>query len=142
MSKDQQIIETTHQNIIETVEQKSYVRFITYGGGTVLDTVTNLMWANMSIGDGITWPEAKSYCENYRGGGYMDWRMPTLDEMEGLYKSESFKDVIEISRWFLWASEARVIEAATFDFRNGERLLLLPSSLNQYHGVLPVRSCK
>ncbi|MHB8088851.1 MAG: GIY-YIG nuclease family protein [Anaerolineaceae bacterium] len=148
-SIDRQIIETTdhqiiglmNQEIIETSEKEKTGRFVVYDDGTVLDIVTNLMWANKSIGDGISWSSAQSHCENYRGGGYMDWRMPTLDEMDGLNKIDNVGDVIKITKWFLWASERRIVEAATFDVRNAERLWLL-QSLDTYHGVLPVRSCK
>ena len=63
-------------------------RFSAYDNGTVLDTRTNLMWAAQDNGDyNINWADAKSYCENYRGGGYSDWRMPKLDELKGLYDS-------------------------------------------------------
>jgi len=44
-------------------------RFIAYDDGTVLDTKTNLMWAAKDNGSNINWQGAKSYCENYRGGG-------------------------------------------------------------------------
>src|ERR1035437_8847883 len=60
-------------------------RFIAYDNGTVLDTRTNLMWAAKDNGSNINWQGAKGYCENYRGGGYTDWRMPTQDELAGLY---------------------------------------------------------
>jgi hypothetical protein len=60
-------------------------RFIAYNNGTVSDTRTNLMWAAKDNGSNINWANAKSYCENYRGGGYSDWRMPTQDELAGLY---------------------------------------------------------
>jgi len=60
-------------------------RFIAYDDGTVLDTRTNLMWADKDNSSDINWQGAKSYCENYRGGGYSDWRMPTQDELAGLY---------------------------------------------------------
>ena len=59
--------------------------FIAYDDGTVLDTRTNLMWAAKDNDSNIDWSGAKSYCENYRGGGYTDWRMPTQDELSGLY---------------------------------------------------------
>jgi hypothetical protein len=59
-------------------------RFIAYDNGTVLDTRSNLMWAAKDNGSKVTWQDAKSYCANYRGGGYTDWRMPTLDEFAGL----------------------------------------------------------
>ncbi len=60
-------------------------RFIAYNNGTVIDTLTKLMWAAKDNGENINWADAKSYCENYRGGGYTDWRMPTQDELAGLY---------------------------------------------------------
>jgi hypothetical protein len=60
-------------------------RFVAYDNGTVEDTDTGLTWAAKDNGGPITWGEAKSYCSNYRGGGYTDWRMPTQDELTGLY---------------------------------------------------------
>src|SRR5271157_3219985 len=60
-------------------------RFIAYDNGTVLDTWTNLMWAAHDNASNINQYNAKSYCENYRGGGYTDWRMPTQNELAGLF---------------------------------------------------------
>jgi len=60
-------------------------RFVAYSNGTVLDNDTGLMWASRDNGNPITWDEAKDYCSNYRGGGYTDWRMPTLNELSALY---------------------------------------------------------
>jgi hypothetical protein len=62
-------------------------RFTAYDDGTVLDTRTGLMWAAKDNGSDINWSNAKRYCENYRTGGYTDWRMPTQDELAGLYES-------------------------------------------------------
>jgi hypothetical protein len=60
-------------------------RFIAYDNGTVLDTKTSLMWAAKDNGSDINWIDANLYCDNYRGGGYTDWRTPTQDELAGLY---------------------------------------------------------
>jgi len=60
-------------------------RFIAYDNGTVLDIKTGLMWASKDNGEDINWKDAKKYCENYRSGGYTDWRMPTWDELAGIY---------------------------------------------------------
>jgi hypothetical protein len=74
---------------VKLISKKEYdqKRFKIYKNGTVLDTRTNLMWAAKDNGSDINWQDAKSYCENYRGGGYSDWRMPTQDELAGLYDS-------------------------------------------------------
>ena len=59
-----------------------------YDNGTVKDAKTGLMWAAKDNGRDVTWQEAKEYCEKYRGGGYTDWRMPTQDELAGLYDKD------------------------------------------------------
>ena len=46
------------------------------------------MWASRDSGRDVTWQGAKEYCENYRGGGYTDWRMPTYEELEGLFDTD------------------------------------------------------
>ena len=128
-------------------------RFIAYDNGTVLDTRTSLMWAAKDNGSDINWANAKSYCENYRGGGYADWRMPMQDELAGLYdagktyKSNCGYDVhltelIRLSCAWEWASETRSAnEAARFHFGSGSRLW--DSELRDRNGrVLPVRSAK
>ena len=60
-------------------------RFIVKDNETVLDTRTNLMWAAKDNCSDINCANAKSHCENYRGGGYTDLRMPAQDELAGLY---------------------------------------------------------
>ena len=94
-------------------------RFIAYDNGTVLDTSTGLMWAAKDNGSNINWENAKSYCENYHGGGYADWRMPTRDELVGLSDASKSRpagckrslkihvatDMVNITCWLVWASE-------------------------------------
>jgi len=130
-------------------------RFIAYDNGTVIDTKTGLMWAAKDNGSNIKWPDAKRYCENYRGGGYTDWRMPTLDELAGLYdKSKSrptacswfynihvATELINITCFAPWASETRGPEVADFSFRSGDRNWGNPS-LSGRCRALPVRSGK
>ncbi|HPL67309.1 MAG TPA: caspase family protein [Syntrophales bacterium] len=132
-------------------------RFIAYDNGTVLDTRTNLMWAAKDNGSDINWANAKIYCESYRGGGYTDWRMPTQDELAGLYdKSAGYRPVcaarddndkiyltglINVSCWAVWASETQGSAAAGFGFGNGG--LYWGRQLNDNNlRVLPVRSGK
>jgi hypothetical protein len=110
------------------------------------------MWAAKDNGSPISWPEAKKYCENYRGGGYMDWRMPTQDELAGLYdKSKSYRvkkkdyivhltELIEITNCCPWASDADGPRFGGFNFDRGWGAFTYPGSYMDR--VLPVRSGK
>ncbi len=81
---------------------------------TVLDTKSKLMWAPSDNRQSLTWQEAVDYCENYNGGGYEDWRMPTISELQTLIeaKIEKESDVINISSNMIWASEIDDSKAA------------------------------
>ena len=125
---------------------------IAYDNGTIMDTRTNLMWAAKDNGNNINWANAKSYCENYRGGGYMDWRMPTQNELAGLYDAAKYymsdcvyyvhlTELIRLTCSWTWASETRGSEAAGFYFNNGLRSWNL-QSYGYYSRVLPVRSAR
>jgi hypothetical protein len=126
-------------------------RFIAYNDGTVLDTRTNLMWAAKDNGSFINWADAKSYCKNFRGGGYTNWRMPTLDELSGLYdQSKSYRpaqadisvhltELIELTDFCVWAADVRGSDVAVFPFNIGGQLWGPPSGPFR---ALPVRSGK
>ena len=122
--------------------QKNIIRdasSVDYDNAPVLDTNTNLMWAATDNGSDINWAEAKSYCDNYRGGGYTDWRMPTQDELAGLEASRFHKDKEnETYCYWVWASENRETDAAGFGFGGGSRGWTHQSN---YYGnrALPVR---
>ena len=120
-------------------------RFIAYDGGMVLDTQTNLMWAAKDNGSDINWADAKSYCKSYRGGGYTDWRMPTQDELAGLYDSMvkghngyHLTALMTLTGCCPWASETRGSEAANVHFKIGT-WDWFPQSNNGNLRVLPVR---
>ncbi|MCX5829255.1 MAG: DUF1566 domain-containing protein [Deltaproteobacteria bacterium] len=116
-------------------------RFTAYSNGTVLDTRTNLMWAAKDNGSDITWANAKSYCDNYRGGGNTGWRMPTQHELAELYASGALGGLIKLTSYCPWASETRGSDAATFRFNSGERGWT-PQSYDVTLRALPVRSGK
>ena len=50
-----------------------------------VDPATGLMWAGKDNGRDISWRKAKKYCRDLRLGGYSDWRLGTIDELEGIY---------------------------------------------------------
>jgi hypothetical protein len=123
-------------------------RFIAYDDGTVLDTNTNLMWAAKDNRADIDWQDAKRYCENYRGSGYTDWRMPTQDELAGLYNRSvdghngyHLTTLLTLTACCPWASEKMGPESAIFYFDLGNRYWT-PLSIGSNRRALPVRSGK
>ena len=121
-------------------------RFVNHGDGTITDTKTGLMWAAKDNGRLINWRAARSYSDNYKGGGHTDWRMPTLIELASLYNSKDknkhgyhVTKLIDISAASCWAFETVDYKAARFNFTYGE-VYWLRKSFSGPSRVLPVRS--
>jgi hypothetical protein len=51
------------------------------------DPDTGLTWTKQDNGSDVNWNQAITYCTNLRLGGYIDWRLPTIDELQGIYDS-------------------------------------------------------
>ena len=134
-------------------------RFIAYANDTVMDTKTKLMWASKDNGYDIDWEHARSYCTNFRGGGYGDWRMPTQDELAGLRDFRKPRwlatrfylpihvatKLIDITGSTVWANEVKDNIATCFDFSVPEfRIAKGPGwqrlSAGGFTRALPVRS--
>jgi len=115
-------------------------RFIVFDNQTVFDTQTFLIWAIRDNGRDINWHNAKRYCKNYQGGGYADWRLPGISELEELYRA-GYKDVIELTNWFVCAAETSGSSATRFNFRGGCRNLGSQSGTHATR-ALPVRGGK
>jgi len=123
--KKKQLALRTRPSVNGVNDIKRDGRFIAYSNGTVLDTQTNLMWAAKDSGKDISWTHARAYCENYRGGGYQDWRMPTKEELTGLYdpgksrpaacyasdKIHVATELIDLTCFAPWASDTRGSDA-------------------------------
>jgi hypothetical protein len=142
------------------LEAKNDSRFIYNDNGTVADTKTDLMWAAKDNGSDMNWAAAKSYCENYRGGGYTDWRMPTKDDLKGLYDAgkarplacdKSYQihvatSLIDVTCFYVWASDTQTHsfsspDAAYFYFIDGGWYWSRQSDSSLFR-ALPVRSVK
>ena len=133
----------------QRIEIAKFETFIAYSNGTVLDTRTGLMWAAKDNGDDISWYEAKKYCEKYRAGGYKDWRMPTQEELAGIYDAckqnlHGFHVVsfIDITASCPWASETRDSYAASYFFYTFGVRCWLPKYTTFLNRALPVRVWK
>jgi hypothetical protein len=137
-------------------ETRSDGRFIAYDDGTVLDTKTNLMWAEQAGASIVTTHGARTFVGNYQAGGYTDWRMPTQDEMSGLYNPDKSispgngggkplhvaTELITIDDDCYHADLAKgaasvgILEIPIFCFRDGRST----TAISGLYKVLPVRS--
>lgn len=52
------------------------------------DPRTKLMWAAADNGSGVTVSQAHSYCRKLTLGGFRDWRLPEIDEVQTLFGGE------------------------------------------------------
>jgi hypothetical protein len=97
---------------------------------TWTDPATRLMWVWKDNGTDVNWRQATDYCRNLRLAGNSDWRLPTIDELQGIYDPNAnvdgshVKGELQLSNWWFWSSSqgnARW-EAWAFYFHSGERV--------------------
>src|SRR5271165_2711883 len=51
----------------------------------VSDARTGLMWTRNDNGSRISWESANRYCNELTLGGYKGWRLPTTEQLKGIY---------------------------------------------------------
>lgn len=139
--------------LVSTVQADE--RFIDNGDGTVTDTLTNLMWASSDNMGDINWDDAMVYCKNppIAGYKYLDWRLPTIQELKTLYNKDSkgyetdcglcvkIYSIIRLSCAWVWTIDSQAISAYAFSFRKGYHYSTLMLTKKHYR-ALPVRSLK
>jgi hypothetical protein len=103
------------------------------------------MWAKESNSSNITWNEANDYCKNLTLAGYSNWRLPTIDELRGIYdptqnvNGRHIKGGIKLSGW-TWSSSTGTSSGTAwhFNFREGKQHSTLLVN-GQYGRALCVR---
>jgi uncharacterized caspase-like protein len=114
--------------------------------GTVHDLETGLMWATADNGADIDWHQSEIFCRTYDIGGYTDWRMPTLKELENLegasvFGSFQITSLLDLSACCLWSSDNNGNIAANYVFLKDQTQWVLKVR-KSYSRVLPVRDVK
>jgi serine/threonine-protein kinase len=97
---------------------------------TWTDPATGLMWTKKDNGKDVTWQQAKEYCRNLQLDGYSDWRLPTFDELQGIYDANAnvdgfhVKGNLQLSGGWPWSSSPGDTsgQAWAFDYGSGVRL--------------------
>ena len=88
--------------------QESKGRFVANGDGTVSDTRTGLMWctldSQLELAECLNYESAVQYVQDLKTGGYQDWRLPTVQELAGIYKNKPFFPSLK-ERWY-WTSKS------------------------------------
>ncbi len=81
----------------------------TQARGYWTDPSTGLMWAAKDNGRRVSWHRATKYCRNLRLAGYSDWRLATIDELEGLVNLRAYAtEHVGYSDILHWNSDLQV----------------------------------
>jgi hypothetical protein len=102
-----------------------------------IDPDTGLNWTKADNGTNVNWNQANAYCTNLRLGGYSDWRLPTIDELQGIYdpgidvpgqwlngNAVTFhvKGNLKLSGWAWSSTQKNAAQAWDFGFSEGRRI--------------------
>ncbi|MFC1850976.1 DUF1566 domain-containing protein [candidate division CSSED10-310 bacterium] len=116
--------------------EKTTAKFVGNGDGTVTDLSSGLMWAQRDNGQDLTWLEAQEYCQSFSLAGFDDWRLPTIQELEGLFSQHHTQNVkdygsytvhitagIKLESCCLWSSNLykKSDEVWAYDYNVGKR---------------------
>jgi hypothetical protein len=126
--------------------------------GAVRDTKTSLEWSQKDNGADIDFKGAQTFCDGLTLAGHDDWRLPTLEELRGIYDESvtspptylyrgkpyplRMDPAFSLTAPGIWSStlryEGRGV-AWSFFFSSGRELSTMPTATN-YQRALCVRS--
>jgi hypothetical protein len=69
------------------------------------DPSTGLMWARRDNGVSTDWNDARRFCRGYRGGGFEDWRLPTITELRTVADGKDIKSPLTLTNRLIWTSD-------------------------------------
>jgi hypothetical protein len=104
-------------------DKKSYDIGETGPGGGIIFSAENGTYMECSWGLGKgTWDDAQKIINKYRGGKKKDWRLPTVDELELIYKNLKLQDLGGFTMDKYWSSlQENDGYVLTFDFFLGTK---------------------
>jgi hypothetical protein len=102
--------------------------YVAYANGVVMDKTTGFEWLVGPDKD-TNWNQAKSWVQGLGDG----WRMPTLDELAGLYKKgagpRNMTPLLKTTGWWVWSGETILTSSTTLSpersLKEGRLMFLL-----------------
>jgi hypothetical protein len=93
-----------------------------------IDPATKKMWTISDNGYGLSWSQAKRYCRESSIGGFTDWTLPSINELQGLFggpedaTGHHVKGALKLTGWEWSATPGNQNgEGWTLDFGDGAR---------------------
>jgi|HubBroStandDraft_5_1064220.scaffolds.fasta_scaffold121775_2 hypothetical protein len=119
-----------HFHRMKTILLLFAARFLTMAQTSALwqDPTTHITWAASDNGSGVSSSQAAHYCRTLLLGGYHDWTLPSIEDLQGLVGASAnaggfrITGPIKLTGW-QWSSSAGVEpgEAWALDFGDGGR---------------------
>ena len=88
---------------------------------TWTDPATGLVWTKQDNGSDVTWQDASNYCHALQQGASSSWRLPTMQELTGIYDDQSsgnrypVKGNLQLSGW-IWSSTQGGASGSAYSF--------------------------
>ena len=134
---------SANQSGSSAVKPASVVPATIRGGGaesealTWTDPATRMMWTKKDNGSDVTWQQATNYCRKLQLVGQSNWRLATIDELQGIYDPNTHvKGNIQLDGWE-WSSSPgnESGEAWIFLFLTGKRFSFPFNNSNNNHAL-------
>lgn len=94
-------------NFVKTITENLSLKIgdIGPGGGLICNIEGGRALECSEVLGSATWSRAKEMCSEYRGGGYDDWYLPSLEELNFIYLNLKLTGKITGRTWFWSSSE-------------------------------------
>jgi hypothetical protein len=86
------------------------------------------MWAAADNGSGVSLSQAKRYCSDATLGGFKDWKLPSIDELQQIFDGSANQNGRHVKGWIKltgweWSSTPgeQEGEGLALDFGDGAR---------------------
>lgn len=80
----------------------------------------NLQMIQKEPSDYMTWNDSMQYAKDLDLGGFNDWRLPTMEELRGIYRVKQALGIPSDYHWYWSGSEAGASSAWYVNFSSGD----------------------